>query len=465
MKKILISFLLIITLFCNCSVSVYASDISGGGYARKWSGWTEEERKAFCRDKLTGAILQRVGVIIQPDKWTSEEWTNAWYTHLAEIETASSMTYDEYIMSLISVDEENDEFIISDTLLDDFYSVANIYIENETGWSYGTSFTPEQLYSKINHKEVYDVLVEMCNSLNDDEIMGFSSCMGATGTKYYAFIKPLKYDGLVGTFYDVDGHKKMDNARPFYEWEVQYCNLDKYYYSDGTFWETVENYSNTFSISFVNSYRNPMDNNSYSRPFVAVSKTPRTYRVYKSIDDYKAYSIGTRPYYVTENFTNYDSTIDNSTTITQTEIDNSVTYGDVYNYITNNYDNPDGLSEDELRAILAEYLTQINNNNSGGSGSGSDDSGSSGGGLLDFLSGLGSIGDALLSILGKLLEYIGKALELLTGTVTKVLDLIPSNITNLLLGLFPFIPQEWVTAIELSLVLGVVLAVVGAFKK
>lgn len=126
-------------------------------------------------------------------------------------------------------------------------------------------------------------------------------------------------------------------------------------------------------------------------------------------------------------------------------------------------------------SVLSFDDTDNDSSNSGNNGSVSDNDtssgdsgvsgGSSGGGLGNFLKGLGSIGDALLSILGKLLEYVGKAFELITGLIDDVLTIIPENMTNLISALFPFIPEEWVSCITLSLVLGVVGIIIGLFKK
>lgn len=131
--------------------------------------------------------------------------------------------------------------------------------------------------------------------------------------------------------------------------------------------------------------------------------------------------------------------------------------------------------EDYDFSVLSFDDTDNDSSNSGNNGSVSDNDtssgdsgdsgGSSGGGLGNFLKGLGSIGDALLSILGKLLEYVGKAFELITGLIDDVLTIIPENITNLISALFPFIPEEWVSCITLSLVLGVVGIIIGLFKK
>lgn len=496
MKKILASFLIAITLFCNLPINVYASELGGGGYAHKWVGWSDEEKKSFCRDKLTGAILQRVGVVIQPDKWTSEAWTNAWNKHLGEIEIASGMTYDEYIMSLVSVDEDNEEFVISDSLLDSFHSVANIYIEEETG--YRTHLTLDSFqYLKANVDKFstntqYNAYLNYCKehpnlvfygnmSTNNFTLNGvtYEKCfyffeIDVTETDftwYYSYMY-----GFQNEFYDKDWQKialnryivTQDGNVLLYDSTTVQGNYDMH----GYFYNTLYNNNPLYlyypyeSINGVASGYTPSLINitfSSSSNFLHSYKV-QNLRLYDSLAELKNYSAGNRPYYITDAFKNYDSTIDNSTTITQTEIDNSVTYGDVYNYITNNYDNPDGLSEDELRAILAEYLSQINNNNSGSGSGGSGDSGGSGGGLSGFLDGLGSVGNAILAILGKLMEILGSAIELVTGAITDLITIIPNSIGELLGALFPVFPEEWIKAITLSLVLGVVVGIVRMFK-
>lgn len=497
MKKILASFLIAITLFCNLPINVYASELGGGGYAHKWVGWSDEEKKSFCRDKLTGAILQRVGVVIQPDKWTSEAWTNAWNKHLGEIEIASGMTYDEYIMSLVSVDEDNEEFVISDSLLDSFHSVANIYIEEETGYYVIPTLSAKDLLAEnFYNKATMDAFKNYINNLGTDICIvgGYYNKYGSSYGNLYQIVNGEENMSSIGayTFYRlrhdygiVSSMPKYNNNIPYlhnysvytFDWIMFPSNSD--YIADGLtmnkeepFLTTKYRYNaeeNDYYV-FVNPSDNPFYGGIYTY-FTVQAKgngiytaDGRSIRIYKTLEDFKNYSVGTRPYYITDAFNNYDSTVDNSTTITQTEIDNSVTYGDVYNYITNNYDNPDGLSEDELRAILAEYLSQINNNNSGGGSGGSDNGSGSGGGLGGFLDGLGSVGNAIMSILGKLMEILGSAIELVTGAITDLITIIPNSIGELLGALFPVFPEEWIKAITLSLVLGVVVGIVRMFK-
>ena len=475
MKRIISAFLLIITLICNCPCNVYASSNLSG-----WDNWTVSEKASYFFTVVTDVFSGALGFVVSQGSNTQDvllSYLRACYDDLQN----ESQTYEDWLASRLDVQQNTEtgepELVIDNELMDLMYNASVQYIEEETPWEnmYTTSVT--EFYNLFKTKQAYDKFCEVAKSLKSNEIIllerAFDSVWHADEAyyEYFYHYRVVNFDGLV-KYRKLD--TKLSSVIPYYQWKYSYNlsdvmsiddngNIDTYLNSKGSAYNNDSSYYYIKNYNFVQTF-----SGSSNTSYWLVENISHCHRVYDSVETYKQYSLGQRPYYVTDAFSNYNSTIDNSTTITQTEIDNSVTYGDVYNYITNNYENPDGLSEDELRAILAEYLASINNNGGSGSGGGSggsDNGGSSGGGLGSFLGGLGSIGDAILSILGKLLEYIGKALELLTGTVTKVLDLIPSNITNLLLGLFPFIPQEWVTAIELSLVLGVVLAVVGAFKK
>jgi len=497
MKRFLISFLLIITFVCNCPCVTYASGSLSG-----WDTWTKEQKVTWWTANVAQIVGSGIGLFIpnnQVDVFTMV--CSAMYDEL--MKETSDETYEDWLCRHLGYNSETQEITMDDELTDFVYNASVQYIEEETPWYthrtadsdifadyYINSFSTKAQYDsfkkyvKENNNKVFytESLANTRTNIYDEN--GVATGEYAEGIHFKVLdFSDLEFTAVKSSYemYNVDCYDS--------NWEkVKYrlFSLDE----DGNWvdcgllssYNTLKipligkhPYNGTFQYFFYeidgitsSNIDGLLVNRLVPANHLFITYGGQNLRMYKSLADLKSYSVGQRPYYITDAFNNYDSTVDNSTTITQTEIDNSVTYGDVYNYITNNYENSDDLTEDELRAILEEYLSQIgggSGSGSGGGSGGSDDGGSSGGGLGSFLEGLGSIGDAILSILGKLLEYIGKALELLTGTVTKVLDLIPSNITNLLLGLFPFIPQEWVTAIELSLVLGVVLAVVGAFKK
>lgn len=480
LKKVILCFCMSFFVFINSSVCVFASDLNDGvndGFDRYMGGtnikgfnsWEVTDKKSLFATNI-GTFFAEIGMYFKGQ--SNQTLLNIFTEHLIEtnrIENADSL--DSYIASHLTANDEESELYMSTDLTNSLHETAIHYIEEETGWYTLYSFTPSQMLPKISNQQQYETLCSLCDELKSDEVLLFMGSKSYNGSYYPAFMV-VKTDGFLFSGNQWVGHKK---AHSYYKWvtspnytekagyimndgSIEYAPDDELYNNDGT----AKNFIYGASYSFLTDDFSTASAGTSYLYYLRSTHTP--YRVYKSIDDYKAYSIGQRPYYVTDAFNNYDSTVDNSTTITQTEIDNSVTYGDVYNYITNNYENPDGLTEDELRAILAEYLSTINNNNSGGGSGGSDNGSGSGGGLGGFLDGLGSIGNAILAILGKLMEILGSAIELITGAITDLITIIPNSIGELLGALFPVFPEEWIKAITLSLVLGVIVGIVRMFK-
>ncbi|MBD5541362.1 MAG: hypothetical protein HDR00_09280 [Lachnospiraceae bacterium] len=129
--------------------------------------------------------------------------------------------------------------------------------------------------------------------------------------------------------------------------------------------------------------------------------------------------------------------------------------------ITNNT-----ISQTEINDYSTYYNYYYGSGGSGdGSGSGSE-SGSSGGWLDSILNGLGSLGNAVMSILSKLFEMVTKVIEFFTVTLTDAMDAIPTGYANFLAALFPFLPKEWITAVTLFLgllVAGVLIKIISKF--
>lgn len=103
----------------------------------------------------------------------------------------------------------------------------------------------------------------------------------------------------------------------------------------------------------------------------------------------------------------------------------------------------------------------INNNIGGGVGGTPDNSdtdngggsGSSGSGWLDkIIDGLGSVGNAILSIVGSVIEWIGKAIEFITESLADIADLVTGNtFSDFLAEVFPYVPEEIWTGVILCL--------------
>jgi len=492
MKKILLSILMSLTLICNCPMNVYASsieDIANDIYLSNES-----------MGNLLRFLLEGMGVVLNPSLWGTGSLNERFQEYMTEQALIiDSDSYLEYLKAHLPISEdENGEVIYSadNDIVNNLYNFAVQTIEEESGFRTHLTLDSTQ-YLKANVDKFitnsqYNAYLNYCKEHSDLVFYGNMSTSdftlnGVTYAKCFYFyeIDVTETDftwyynymyGFQNDFYDKDWQKialnryivTQDGDVLLYDSSALQGNylMHGYFYNASYNKNPLYLYYPYESINGVASgYTLSLIDITYSSYNFLHSYKVQNLRLYDSLADLKNYSAGNRPYYVTETFTNYDSTIDNSTTITQTEIDNSITYGDVYNYITNNYENSDGLTEDELRAILEEYLSQINNSGSSDSDSGSsDDSGGSGGGLSGFLDGLGSIGNAILAILGKLMEILGSAIELVTGAITDLITIIPNSIGELLGALFPVFPEEWIKAITLSLVLGVIVGIVRMFK-
>ena len=507
---------MVTVLLGSMPLCAYANDLNDGendGYDRFMGGhniegfntWEATDKKSFTLANI-GSFFASIGMYFKG--MSNENLMDILIDHLIESgRIADADSTDEYIASHLTANEEETELYLSSDFTNALYETSVQYIEEEAGFFIHTT-ADARSYIK-NYTDIFET---------NSQYQSFLAHCNALPSTTLVFVPQFKLSSYTDTN---NSENSYTNGFVFREVDISELlildstynynsgHLAKFYSSD---WVdvTLETLEQEVVFSDGTIINHPSGNNDYAiywpygyqeqyysyiwhyfynyyfydnipldlkegfsahliEDCIILTSTPSQVRIYKTLSDLKTYSVGQRPYYVTEKFVNYDSTVDNSTTITQTEIDNSITYGDVYNYIINNYDNPDGLTEAELIAILEKYFGgSDDDDDGGGSGSGGssdDDDDGGGSGLSGFLDGLGALGDALLAIIGKLLEYVGKAIELLSGTITKVIDLVPSTITAILGTIFSFFPQEWMTAIELALVLGVVIGIVGIFKK
>lgn len=467
MKKIIYfagAFIITVNLILQMPLNVYASN-----------NFSEENEEALDEglDLAVGIVNEfwmsipkienamrlmfgQIGLFLNHDKWSEGRLYEMYCEYLVEkalIENSDS--YDDYLKSHIdiSADEEDITEIKADSeIMNTLYEFSIDYIENECGW-YECQTTDYRSVpaNSFPTQGAYQSFIGYCTQ----NIKGTDNTVFLYGiSQYYVD------DILVGK---TDVSKAYENIEYYVRtgYFSETGNTKQAYITQNWLTLTPERvYVLEDGSLDVNSNSSANTCNFNGNVPCPLTDGVRTVRIYKTLEDLKNYSVGQRPYYVTDKFLNYDISGDNSCILSESDLSNGSVYGDVYNYIMDNYDNPNNLTEDQLTIIVENYI-----NGSGGGSVSGNGTGSSGNGLSDFLNGLGSIGDAILSILGKLLEYVGKALDLVSGTVTKVLDIVPKNITALLSALFPFFPDEWLLAIELGLVLSVIVGIVGIFKK
>lgn len=484
------AFILSINLLGQSSLTVYASDDLSG-----FNEWETSEKASYLFSHFVSTVSSALSFVISRG-YNSQDILWSYLQACYDDLQVENCDYEEWLAYRLNVQQNTTtgeyELVLDDELVDLMKQACDKYIKEQTGWyEIQTADVSDVSATWFSTQADYNKFVGFLKNLGPNDgivVKSFTSYLpsgsdewvtGATCSdifdvtefdlvldRYEEVSASYPYGGISFKFYKdwADDSTVMSNLR-FMSSATELIDnpTNDTSWADG--WYSVTMDACTFPSIDVRNSQTATQFVGGDSPWrrVLFTKTSKLLRVYKTVDDMKMYSVGERPYYATSDFYNYDSSQDNSVTLTGSDLSNGSVYGDVYNYIINNYDNPDGLTEDELRDILDDYF----NNSGGGSGSSGNGSGSgsSGNGLMDFLGGLGSIGDAILSILGKLMEYIGKALDLIGGTVTKVIDIIPKNITALLGALFPFFPEEWLTAIELGLVLAVIVGIVGLFKK
>lgn len=210
-----------------------------------------------------------------------------------------------------------------------------------------------------------------------------------------------------------------------------------------------------------------------------VTKDGRLYKVWKNENGLKNYDIKNQNYFISHDWVSYDTSIDNSVTISNSEYqyytDNSSTvYNNVQNIVNNSGSD---LTEDDIQRIVEDELKKFKDNmkeeekeddntepddnggNSSGGGGSVSDNGTGGTGIGDFVGGLGSLLDFILSLLGKVIglisDFLNSALELL-GNLTSFTD----GFSSFLTAAFGFLPEEAVTLICSGIALLITLGII-----
>lgn len=454
-------------MFC-CPLQVYASDDLSG-----WDTWTVGERVKYYGYQLGDIIATSVSAYFQRDATLIiDDIMRTEY----DDDLTKTLSYDEWIADRLGVvqDETTKEYklTIDDELSDAIYRACQKYITEETGWTTLYSYGLRNCYDWFGSQASYEKVKEVIENKGTNQIAVFNKIYDYKQGGYFFSVEVADYDGLVM----YDGKLTSWGNYSVYS-EHNWTGLD-YGFKSSNGYETengklyaVKDADGSDYMTGWSALITPMHNTTFKAtptynhlvdwgvgsPWL-VDFEPKAYRVYKSLDDYKAYSVGTRPYFVTSGFTNYDMSQDNSTTINH----NGLTYDDIVGALPTD-GSGNGLSEDQLRELIDALLEASKNN-----GNSDDDDERPWWdvwGITELFDGLDSVFGVIIGIVGKLLSYIGQALELFTGTIDKIINIIPQNVTALMTGLFPFLPEEWTVVIELSLVLGVVAVIVGIFKK
>ena len=368
----------------------------------------------------------------------------------------------------ISVDDSGNV-----TYSDDVSDLFHGYIE------YSLSDYTDYVY--VNTTKISDIPVDYLSFTNSTKYHNFINLLqGLVSQGYTVFVS----GDTSGTDYIYVGYDYVDN---FYDYEKYYDNYLIDFYNDGVVailkddWTSDSYFRKGFVID-MNDCGTLMGNGDkkyvmrpseiYLSSFNFILSPSNKIKVWFNIDSFKKYSVGSQPYYVTQSWFDYDSTVDNSMTMTSQEYnyynDNSTT---IYHTIQNNITNYDGdLDESVVKDIvdsavqeIKDTIANMENDDNGGSDDGGSDE-NDGSGIGDLVGGIGKLLDTVLSLIGKVMgvvaDFTQSILDLFSG-FTDFTD----GFSSFLSGAFAFIPIEIWNVIQVGLSLMILLAVIKFLRK
>ena len=361
----------------------------------------------------------------------------------------------------ISMDEDGN-VTYSDEVSDLFHGFLDYYLSENSGYyvfktTPFSAIPPSYFYSE----ERYNNFLQTMNSIGMCAVKFSCVFDTLTSSSAYTVLELPTSHFYIKSVHETDGfyiQSLNDN------WVVS----NTYSFRFGS--NTYTNFQSPYSLSDL-TQGNAMDGfypilKKDNFAFLILSPNGCNVKLWKSLDAFKNYDVGRQMYYVTDSFNSYDSTIDNSVTMTNQEFnyynDNSTNiYQIIQDDISEN--GTDGLTEDRVQEIVDNAVQEIKDSIAD---SGNDDGGGSdgGSGVGDLVDGIGKLLDTILSLIGKVMgvvaDFTQSILDLFSG-FTEFTD----GFSNFLSGAFGFIPQEIWNVIQVGLSLMILLAVIKFLRK
>ena len=440
---IMLNTIICVWLIFAFPLSVYASDHGGGGSTSdSITSWTDEQKADYFKTNFTRLIARFVGVIRGADSVDSvfNSFKNLYYTDTIQ----QNMTWEQWLSQDLgwTFDDKGEPTItLSVNCLNAMQQAVDEWIDTQ-GYFYAYTYNISDFYGAFDTKEHYDRFVK--------QIKDYGYCLGIPRDNllFPDFTYPLSDFALIAH------HRTMISTIPY---DLNWNLITR---SQGI---NIESGTNSFQLDYIGVSAKP-NNNMYSAfngTGLLFTDGCKRIKVYASLDSFKADSVGTQTYYITNDYSkgatyNTTKTIDNST------IQNTISYETVQNYNQQYYDEHNTTANYEtINNYITNYYETINNNGgSGGSGSGggSDDSG---GGIFDWL---GSVGDILGSLIKGLGELVVGLLDGITTVITSFIDTLPTQVNNLFGTLFDWLPPEIRSLIVLSITLSLIWGIIKLIR-
>lgn len=472
MKKI-VSFITVISLVLvsSCSNLVYAATPE---YYWIYRDYLEELDKYSTPEGLLHFIANGVGIAAETTKF-ARNLTSQFLTDVFGSDDVDDIK--DEIKSHISEDEDG-HVVVDDDFRNEIKTVVNNFMDNNQAYAYTLS-------SDGNNANMFGSIDQMQKAF--DKMQSFEM-LGNKHNGYWMIQRPSSGYAFLA-FIDIDQHPYVflrdpttgtsDNSGQllfgnFFDgetntWVSQYDYSYRWETNDGvTDWFDYPTTYASGTLRFAGSkpYLSIYDTSNGNRPTAVFMNLHESLPIrYFGYNEYSGISdILYQPYYVNEKVWNDfskslgDYTFDNSNV-------NTVTYGDITNYI-DSFNNENGYppTSPDIN-IHIENKNNENNNPGGGSGSGGSGSGSgdneSDSNIFDFLSRIGEVLGSLIKNLGNVLAEL---IEGLSEVVSSLLESIPTVFNNFLGATIGWLPSELRALISLAIAAFVIVGIVKLFR-
>lgn len=363
-----------------------------------------------------------------------------------------------------TVDNKIKKYNIGKTLVNMTRQAADSYIEEYEGYWLVPTLTYKDLQvSSFSLKDDYDCVVASLKTIPSDGVFAFSR---SATSNYF-----LDLSSLNCVFRRYNGSSFENSV--YINFYTNSWNIQKpYYMTSDRKNPSVIDLSDFSSDAISNSTEyliwTDFVLSTASSWYCIFTSDGRSIKIWKSLDAFKASSVGQSDIYYTNAYSRYDASVDNSIEFSGSYYSsNSSTYS--HDIIQNNIDNSSEVNESTINNITYQTINNITNNYGDSSGSGSGSSGSGGwwnvgDGIEAFIQGVAELLDFALKLLGDLVGLLGRFLTDVLE-VFKSLGVVGSGFGEFLKEVFGFLPDECISLIMSSIGAMCIVGVVKAFKK
>lgn len=321
------------------------------------------------------------------------------------------------------------------------------------GYFYCYSFNANLSLSTINNGSVANTLKQLIIE-NQDNYICWSYRGGGSGLINFSACKPeniaFVLNGSDAKIYNPTTWQALSSSDTF----PSGSQFTKQIKTDGS---TEDRSNGMWTFAWTNQ-NNSTFNMDQTTPHVVTSGRTILYKMYRNLNSLKEATLGQSPYYISDSY-NTNKNISGSYNTNTSNIDNSITYGDIISY-EDSFNTTNGRypSDQDIYNYINNYIPDNGGGGSGGSGGGGSGSGT---GIFDFLSELGGVLGNLISNLGQALTNIVRGIsELITSIVTDL----PTMFFDFIGAFFSWMPDEWVVLLSTALACMLIFGIIKIFR-